>query len=170
MDWNEAMSEAREELGYSEDEYVEDFQGLVEEAKDILEYNKKEEYEEFCVDAYNNHQEYLKSERWRKLRLEILKRDNFTCQDCKEKAKDVHHIDYNYLGTDKEIDFCVSLCRECHKNRHNIKNKKDILKEKNHDYKCKKCEHRFCSDDDIPYCPACDCEDLNEGDDYGNQQ
>jgi antitoxin component of MazEF toxin-antitoxin module len=28
-------------------------------------------------------------------------------------------------------------------------------------YRCKKCEHRFDVDDKlVPYCPACDCEDL----------
>ena len=31
-------------------------------------------------------------------------------------------------------------------------------------YSCIKCEHEFCSDDEIPYCTACDCEDLNEVD------
>jgi len=29
-------------------------------------------------------------------------------------------------------------------------------------YKCKKCEHQFSSDDDVPYCPACDNKDLEE--------
>lgn len=188
MDWEEAMSEARRELGYCEDEYIEDFQGLVDEAKDILEYNREEEYQNFCVDSYNKHQEYLKSDRWKKLRLEVLSRDNFMCQDCKEKARDVHHMDYNYLGTIKEIYFCISLCRNCHKNRHNIKNefickrcKESFTDNYNHSYCntceyliykenqkidnfngyiCKKCEHKFCSDDDIPYCTACNCEDL----------
>lgn len=26
--------------------------------------------------------------------------------------------------------------------------------------RCRKCEYRFCSKNGIPYCPACDCEDL----------
>lgn len=29
-------------------------------------------------------------------------------------------------------------------------------------YRCKKCLYHFCSENRIPYCPACDCEDLEE--------
>jgi len=120
MDWEEAMEEARDELGYYADEYVEDWDGLVETAREIYEYYKQEEYEEFCEDAHFQHKEYLSSDRWKKLRYEILKRDNFTCQDCGNRARDVHHLDYGYLGTSEEAKFCISLCRECHKKRHNI--------------------------------------------------
>jgi len=120
MDWEEAMEEARDELGYYADEYVEDWDGLVETAREIYNYYKQEEYEEFCEDAHFQHKEYLSSDRWKKLRYEILKRDNFTCQDCGNRARDVHHLDYDYLGTSEEAKFCISLCRECHKKRHNI--------------------------------------------------
>lgn len=30
------------------------------------------------------------------------------------------------------------------------------------EYKCRKCEYRFCSENGIPYCPSCDCESLEE--------
>ena len=30
------------------------------------------------------------------------------------------------------------------------------------DYKCKRCELHFCSEDEIPYCPSCECESLEE--------
>jgi len=70
--------------------------------------------------AHFQHKEYLSSDRWKKLRYEILKRDNFTCQDCGNRARDVRHLDYGYLGTSEEAKFCISLCRECHKKRHNI--------------------------------------------------
>ena len=29
-------------------------------------------------------------------------------------------------------------------------------------YKCKVCEYKFDSDDEIPYCPFCECENLLE--------
>ncbi len=38
------------------------------------------------------------------------------------------------------------------------------------DYNCKKCEHKFSSNDEIPYCTACGCEDLNEDDSDENKQ
>ena len=30
------------------------------------------------------------------------------------------------------------------------------------EYRCRKCEYHFCSSNGMPYCPACDCEDLEE--------
>jgi len=65
MDWEEAMEEARDELGYYADQYVEDWDGLVETAREIYEYYKQEEYEEFCEDAHFQHKEYLSSDRWK---------------------------------------------------------------------------------------------------------
>ncbi len=32
-------------------------------------------------------------------------------------------------------------------------------------YRCRRCEHRFCCVDNIPYCPACDCKELERIDD-----
>lgn len=29
-------------------------------------------------------------------------------------------------------------------------------------FKCRKCEHTFNMEDDNPYCPVCECEDLEE--------
>ena len=126
-DWDDAMEEAREELGYSEGEYVEDFERLVEVAHEWYDYFKEEEYEDFCIDAHHKYREYLQSDRWKKLRLEVIKRDNFKCQDCNENVENVHHLDYQYLNTDKEKEFCISLCGKCHKKRHKIKtnNSKD---------------------------------------------
>jgi Zn finger protein HypA/HybF involved in hydrogenase expression len=33
-------------------------------------------------------------------------------------------------------------------------------------YSCRKCQHEFDMEEEIPYCPACDCKDLNEVDGY----
>ena len=33
------------------------------------------------------------------------------------------------------------------------------------EYRCKICEHRFCSDSEHPYCVACDGEDVVEVED-----
>lgn len=29
-------------------------------------------------------------------------------------------------------------------------------------YRCRKCEYHFCSENGMPYCPACECEKLEE--------
>jgi 5-methylcytosine-specific restriction endonuclease McrA len=73
--------------------------------------------------------EKLKDPRWQKKRLEILQRDNFTCCNCKRKDKElhVHHVVY-IRGLDPwEYDqSLLTLCSECHAERHNAQN--ELLK------------------------------------------
>lgn len=59
--------------------------------------------------------EFLQSKQWKELRNERLVIDDFGCQDCGDMATEVHHLDYsNVLDTNK----MVSLCKECHIERH----------------------------------------------------
>ena len=53
---------------------------------------------------------------WQELRLERLEYDEYECQDCGGKAKQVHHLRYPA----KKIKECISLCENCHLKRHNI--------------------------------------------------
>ena len=50
-----------------------------------------------------------------KLRLEIRRRDGFTCQNCGkyQRGLDVHHIDGNKWNCDPSN--LISLCRSCHR-------------------------------------------------------
>lgn len=62
----------------------------------------------------------LKDPRWQKKRLEILQRDNFTCQKCKaiDKTLNVHHRWYeknNEVWDYPDIAY-QTLCEDCHKN------------------------------------------------------
>lgn len=66
--------------------------------------------------------ELLKDPRWQKKRLEIMQRDNFTCQLCGSKSNvlNVHHKRYidgkypwEYSG-----NILVTLCEDCHKMVH----------------------------------------------------
>ena len=65
----------------------------------------------------------------RKLRLEILKRDMFSCQLCKifhkkKKPLHIHHIDWNHLNN--HHDNLISLCQRCHAKQQG--NKKEWIK------------------------------------------
>lgn len=62
--------------------------------------------------------ELLKDPRWQKKRLEIMQRDNFTCQLCFSSTKTlhVHHLEYeNSHPWDTPDVNLITLCEECHK-------------------------------------------------------
>lgn len=58
----------------------------------------------------------LRDPRWQKKRLEILQRDNFTCQHCKDTETElhVHHNQYKGNPWEIECDNLVTLCKHCH--------------------------------------------------------
>jgi len=70
----------------------------------------------------SKYSELLKDPRWQKKRLEILNRDNFTCQFCHdtENTLHVHHLVYNKLNNPWETptEDLITLCEECHANEH----------------------------------------------------
>ena len=62
------------------------------------------------------YRQYLKSDAWKRKRYVVLKRDNWTCQECGVPATQVHHKKYAKYQIGKEpIKWLVSLCGECHK-------------------------------------------------------
>lgn len=61
--------------------------------------------------------EKLKDPRWQKKRLEILNRDDWTCQMCgdKETNLQVHHKCYNsYNPWETNSDSLITYCEHCH--------------------------------------------------------
>jgi 5-methylcytosine-specific restriction endonuclease McrA len=64
---------------------------------------------------------YLKSDEWKNKRENTLKRDNYTCVCCEEKATQVHHINYNNVYQEKEKQL-ISVCKSCHEGIHNFEN------------------------------------------------
>lgn len=61
--------------------------------------------------------EKLRDPRWQKKRLEILERDDFTCQSCGSSHIElhVHHIEYA-KGDPWQVgnQFLATLCKDCH--------------------------------------------------------
>ena len=66
--------------------------------------------------------ESLKDPRWQKKRLEILNRDDWTCQICGAKDKELHVHHMIYYDKRKPWDYSslelITLCDECHKVEH----------------------------------------------------
>ena len=88
-------------------------------------HNQAEEVERM-TELVGDYRAYLRSERWLSLRFQALKRDDFVCQICGTGINlRVHHVNYEHVGTDAELDDLITLCEECHSKVH----LKDNLKE-----------------------------------------
>lgn len=68
------------------------------------------------------YKEQIKSPKWQKRRLEILQRDNFTCQICGDTKSElnVHHLHYEkgkkiWEYPDSDL---ITLCQVCHEAEH----------------------------------------------------
>jgi 5-methylcytosine-specific restriction endonuclease McrA len=63
--------------------------------------------------------EQLKNPKWQRKRLEILTRDNWTCQKCgdTETTLHVHHLIYanGIKAWDYSNEMLITLCEHCHK-------------------------------------------------------
>lgn len=69
--------------------------------------------------------ELLSDPRWQRKRLEIMHRDDFTCQHCgaKDKTINVHHK-YYFPGNDPwdyANNALITLCNDCHEFEHDNK-------------------------------------------------
>lgn len=74
------------------------------------------------MDYKSKYSEQIKSPKWQKRRLEILNRDNFTCQicGCTERTLHVHHT--IYIPGRKVWEYkdnqLITLCEDCHQKEH----------------------------------------------------
>lgn len=62
--------------------------------------------------------DYLRTERWRDLRLRILRRAAGLCEGCLEApAEQVHHLSYAHRGAEFAFEL-IALCEPCHERWH----------------------------------------------------
>ena len=76
--------------------------------------------------------EQIKSPKWQKKRLEILERDEFSCQNCGETEEQlhVHHLLYHKdtMFWDYDNKYLITFCDVCHYNWHKANNEiKELL-------------------------------------------
>lgn len=70
---------------------------------------------EFRLKKKNYVEVYLKSIEWKKKRALVLKRDNYKCVLCENRATQVHHKKYARYNIGKEpIEWLISVCDVCH--------------------------------------------------------
>jgi hypothetical protein len=65
---------------------------------------------------------YYSTPEWNRTRDRIFKRDKYKCQACSTKAECIHHIVYDRLGRENDMDL-ISLCISCHEAVHAYQNK-----------------------------------------------
>ena len=56
---------------------------------------------------------YYTTPEWQRTRVRIFERDGHACQRCAMPATDAHHVVYDRLGCENDLDL-ISLCAECH--------------------------------------------------------
>jgi len=61
-----------------------------------------------------DHKNRLDNYKWHDTVIKVKKRDNYTCQICGEKGKDVHHILSHWFLNDFNLKDLITLCRSCH--------------------------------------------------------
>nr|URC17119.1 MAG: HNH endonuclease [Lokiarchaeota virus Ratatoskr Meg22_1012] len=79
----------------------------------------KNEWEKRFKSANN----FYNSKEWAKCRIEILKRDNYTCKICgKKPARNIHHINSVIIFPEMSLshDNLLTVCDECHKKWHGL--------------------------------------------------
>lgn len=78
-----------------------------------------------------DYKEQIKSPKWQKKRLEVMQKDNFTCQLCgnTESMLNVHHLSYHRDRNIWEYEEweLITLCENCHKEEHSSMD--DIINE-----------------------------------------
>jgi len=74
------------------------------------------------------YKEKLLNPKWQKKRLEILQRDNFTCQLCSDTETElhIHHKEYSWDNEpwEYESDNFQTLCKRCHVSTEYLKESK----------------------------------------------
>lgn len=72
--------------------------------------------------AKTSYGEQLRHPNWQRKRLEILQRDEFTCQACHDSESTLHVHHRRYIKGNKVWEYddndLVTLCEECHEDAH----------------------------------------------------
>ncbi len=70
--------------------------------------------------GYPTYKEYLQSDHWKSIRLELNRRwPDICCLTCGDRNYQVHHITYEWIGYEKLSDL-IPLCPHCHQLYHDL--------------------------------------------------
>jgi 5-methylcytosine-specific restriction endonuclease McrA len=84
--------------------------------------SKKEKKKEF-VKKKNKYHNYLLSDEWAQLKIDLFQNRGRKCEYCgKTKDLHVHHKTYKNIFNEEPEDLII-LCRKCHNKEHGVKGK-----------------------------------------------
>ena len=71
------------------------------------------------AELVGEYEAYLHSSEWQELREQAMKRDGWQCRMCGTgKNLRVHHVNYEHVGTEQELEDLLTLCDDCHQKVH----------------------------------------------------
>ena len=76
---------------------------------------------------YGGYSRYLQHKDWKEKREQRLRIDNYKCNECGNYAGHVHHLNYDSIY-DEDMKDLISLCGNCHANKHGGKYQDDFRK------------------------------------------
>lgn len=77
---------------------------------------------------WNEYSDYLESDKWKKKREKVLRRDENVCQGCDSRmANVVHHLTYENLY-DEFLFELVAMCGPCHTKLHRRRDERETTK------------------------------------------
>ena len=69
------------------------------------------------------YKEYIRSDAWRRKRVEVIRRAGGVCERCGDwPIANVHHLSYRRLGNELPADL-LGVCRQCHHTLHGEENR-----------------------------------------------
>lgn len=78
--------------------------------------------------GFETYTKYLQSSLWKKIRLDVLVKQEYKCCSCEKHADQVHHRKYTLQNlSGKDDNFLVAICKACHYRIEFTKKKKNTL-------------------------------------------
>lgn len=78
--------------------------------------------------GFETYTKYLQSSLWKKIRSDVLIKQEYKCCACKNRADQVHHRKYTLQNlSGKNDEFLVAICKGCHYRIEFTKKKKNTL-------------------------------------------
>ena len=81
--------------------------------------------------GFKTYSAYLKSDHWQEFRTAYFLKHKKVCFCCAQPARDLHHVDYSHLGSERQKDV-TPVCSICHEVIHFLMKRYKVLLSESH--------------------------------------